>query len=122
MHELSVTENLLNITLRHAQQAQARRVSDLYIVVGQLASIVDDSVQFYWDIVSKDTLAEGAKLHFNRIQSEFQCMDCSQIYSPPSGELLCPACSSAHLKVLHGEEFYLDAISIENNDASGEPS
>ena len=64
MHELSITESILDITLRHARQAGAGRVTNLYLVIGQLASIVDDSVQFYWDIVAKGTLAEGAHLHF----------------------------------------------------------
>jgi hydrogenase nickel incorporation protein HypA/HybF len=63
MHELPVAENVLEITLRHARQANATRVTDLYLVVGQLSSIIDDSLQFYWDIISKDTIAEGAVLH-----------------------------------------------------------
>jgi hydrogenase nickel incorporation protein HypA/HybF len=64
MHELSVTESILEIALRHASNANAKRITNLYMVKGQLASIVDDSVQFYWDIISKDSIAEGAVLHF----------------------------------------------------------
>jgi Zn finger protein HypA/HybF involved in hydrogenase expression len=30
MHELSVTESVLEIASRHAQQAQAARVTDIY--------------------------------------------------------------------------------------------
>ena len=53
MHELSVTESILEITVRHAQDAGAIKVNDLYLVIGDLASIVDDSVQFYWEIISQ---------------------------------------------------------------------
>jgi hydrogenase nickel incorporation protein HypA/HybF len=60
MHELMVTESILEIALRHAGQAGAVRVTDLFLVVGDLSSIVDDSVQFYWDFVSEGTAAEGA--------------------------------------------------------------
>ncbi|MCJ7724498.1 MAG: hydrogenase maturation nickel metallochaperone HypA, partial [Anaerolineales bacterium] len=67
MHELSVTQSVLEIALRHARQNNARRITDLYLVIGELASIVDDSVQFYWDMISKDTIAEGARLHFKRL-------------------------------------------------------
>ena len=55
MHELPVTESVLEIALRHAKGAGAERITNIYLVIGQLSSIVDDSIQFYWDIVSKDS-------------------------------------------------------------------
>ena len=113
MHELSITESILDITLRHARQAGAGRVTNLYLVIGQLASIVDDSVQFYWDIVAKGTLAEGARLHFKRIPVELQCLECNQPFKPQGGEFACPHCNSAKIKILSGEEFYLEAIDID---------
>ena len=58
MHELTVTESLLELALRHAKTNDTKRINDLYLVIGQLSSIVDDSVQFYWDIIAKNTLAE----------------------------------------------------------------
>jgi hydrogenase nickel incorporation protein HypA/HybF len=73
MHELSVTENILEIALRHAAEAQANRITNLYLVIGQLSSIVDDSIQFYWDIITRGTPAEGAQLHFERIQTRLSC-------------------------------------------------
>ena len=82
MHELSITESILEIALRHARQTQALRVTGLHLVIGQLSSVVDDSVQFYWDIVSKDTIAEGARLHFRRIPSEMACLECGTRYAP----------------------------------------
>ena len=112
MHELSVTESILEIALRHAQRANAKRVTDLHLVIGQLSSIIDDSVQFYWDLVSKDTLAEGARLHFERIPARLTCQDCGQEYTP-QGDLTCPACGSAHVRVTAGDEFRLDSIDVE---------
>jgi len=113
MHELSVTESILEITLRHAEQAGARRVTDVNIVIGQLASIVDDSVQFYWDTVSQNTPAENAKLHFRRIPAELLCLDCSSRFAPGGDEFACPECASVNVKVAGGEEFYLDSIEVE---------
>ena len=42
MHELSVTENILIIASSHAQKAGALKVTDIYIVIGRLSSIVDE--------------------------------------------------------------------------------
>lgn len=113
MHELAVTESLLEITLRHAKEANATRVDNLYLVIGQLSSIIDDSVQFYWDIVAKDTLAEGAKLNFRRIPTRMECQDCRQTYAPDDGRYDCPACGSIHTKVIAGDEFFLEAIDVQ---------
>jgi hydrogenase nickel incorporation protein HypA/HybF len=113
MHELAVTESLLEITLRHAEQADAKRVTDLYLVIGQLSSIVDDSVQFYWDIISKDTPAEGATLHFHRVPVELICQNCGERYAPEGEDFACPKCHSEQIKLAAGEEFYLDSIQVE---------
>ena len=112
MHELSVTESILEIAIRHAQQSKAARVINLYLVIGQLSSILDDSVQFYWDMISKDTIAEGAKLHFQRIPARLVCQDCQTEYTP-AGDLTCPNCHGSHVRVTAGNEFRLDSIDVE---------
>jgi hydrogenase nickel incorporation protein HypA/HybF len=114
MHELSITESILDIALRHAIEAKASKITDIYLVIGQLSSIVDNSVQFYWDIISNDTLAEGSKLHFKRIPTEMQCQDCQNQYKPPENEFACPTCRSINIKIVSGNEFYLESISVEN--------
>ncbi len=114
MHELAVTQSILEIAVRHAEGQKATRITDLFIVMGDWSSSVDDSVQFYWDMISENTIAQGAKLHFKRIPVEITCRDCSHTYAPSSRELLCPKCQSTRIKVKTGEEFFLEAIEIEN--------
>lgn len=114
MHELSVTENILEIALRHARDANAKQISQIYLVIGQLASIVDDSVQFYWEIISKETIAEQSRLHFRRIPAEFECQSCSQRFNLDGDDLTCPHCGSIEIKITAGDEFYIDAIDIES--------
>jgi hydrogenase nickel incorporation protein HypA/HybF len=113
MHELSVTESILEISLRHAKKANAIRVTNLYLVIGQLASIVDDSVQFYWDIISKGTLADGAVLHFRRLPTTLVCLECNHQYTPGKDGFSCPNCKSDRIKVISGEEFFMEAIDVE---------
>jgi hydrogenase nickel incorporation protein HypA/HybF len=119
MHELSVTQSLLEIALRHAREAGARRVTDLYLVIGEWSSIVDDSVEFYWDMIAQGTLAEGARLHFERIPAQAACTDCGREYAPTGESLLCPACGGSRIRLLAGDQFQLDSIAIEPVDAAG---
>lgn len=113
MHELSVTESLLKIALEHAERANAQRVTDLNIVMGELASMVDDSIQFYWEIIAKGTIAEQATLHFLRIPAELQCQTCFEKYHPTDRELACPKCNGVNTKIIAGEEFALESIDVE---------
>ena len=113
MHELSVTESILEIAIRHAQAQKAKQITGLYLVIGQWSSVVDDSVQFYWDIISEGTIAKGAKLHFRRVMTELICQDCGQNYQPNSENMACPKCASTNVKVKTGEEFFLEAIDVE---------
>ena len=113
MHELPITENILDIALRHAEKAGAVKILSLNITIGQLSSIVDDSIQFYWDIIANDTIAEGAKLNFKRIPAEMLCLNCDHRYHPAQGELTCPICDSAQVKIISGQEFLLESIDVE---------
>ncbi|MBP9502884.1 MAG: hydrogenase maturation nickel metallochaperone HypA [Candidatus Promineofilum sp.] len=111
MHELSVTESLLEIALRHSRAAGASDVTDLYLVIGDLSTIVDESVQFYWDIITDGTPAAGSRLHFRRIPGRLGCRICGHTYSPRE-DLPCPACGGIEIDILAGDEFYLESIEV----------
>ena len=114
MHELAVTQNILNITLRHSESANATRITHIFLVIGQLSSFIDDSIQFYWDMISQDTIAVGATLHFKRIPAELRCRKCEQSYFPDGKDLVCPTCGGLDVQVIAGDEFFVEAIDIES--------
>jgi hydrogenase nickel incorporation protein HypA/HybF len=70
-------------------------------------------------MIAKDTIAEGARLHFQRIPAELLCLDCGNRYTPGDEILACPKCQSVRVKVTAGEEFRLDSIDVENADSPG---
>ena len=113
MHELSVTEALLALAVQHAQSVQAERITGVYVVIGQLSSVIDESVQFYWDLISAGTLAAGAQLHFRRVPAAFRCADCRHEYALTAEALACPACGSVRVSLIAGEALYLEALDIE---------
>jgi len=119
MHELAVTESLLEIALRHAD---GRRVTDLYVVIGQLSSFVDDSVQFYWDIIAEGTNAQGATLHFQRVSAEMECLDCGQRYHLSAEHMACPLCDSTQVRLVCGDQFYLEAIDVDSERVEERPT
>lgn len=114
MHELSVTQSVLDIVLRHAMQSHARRVLGINLVIGELTGFVDDSIQFYFDFMSKDTAAQGAKLNFERIPVQVRCNTCGHKYIPPDSRLwACPECEALGGEIISGREFSVASIEIE---------
>ncbi len=113
MHEMSVTQSLLEIALRHAEQAGAQRITRLNLLIGELASIVDNSVQFYWDIVSKETIAAGAELHFERVPGTLRCLSCEHTFPLDGQNYACPACGEVRVTAAGGDEFRLESIEVE---------
>jgi hydrogenase nickel incorporation protein HypA/HybF len=75
-------------------------------------SIVDDSVQFYWDIISEGTIAQGATLHFDRRPAMLRCQGCCCEF-PMNEGFVCPQCHSQQVSLISGDEFYLDTINVE---------
>ena len=115
MHELAVTESILRIAEKHAIQAEAKKVTDILLVIGNLSSIVDESVMFYWEFISKDTICEGSVIHFKRLPAKMLCLACNHMFEL-SGELIpCPNCNSFQIKIESGEEFFLESIEIERD-------
>lgn len=119
MHELSITESILELVLASAKENQATTVTDVTLSIGALSSVIDDSVQFYWNHISKGTIAEEAKLHFNRIPGTLLCLDCNTEFILEDELVPCPNCGSINLNIIAGEEFQVDFIEIqqkENNE------
>ena len=113
MHELAITQNVLEIVLREAEKAHAEQVKSIQLVIGDLAGIVDDSVQFYFDFISQDTPARGATLSFRRITTRFRCRACGTEFTPEGQDWCCPSCSSPGGEVVAGREFYIESIEVE---------
>ena len=114
MHELAVTQSILDIAQRHAAQAGAQRIVAINLTLGELTGFVDDSIQFYFDFLSKDTTAAGAKLNFERIASRIRCFECGTEYTAPDSRLwACPGCDALGGEVIAGREFSVSSIEVE---------
>ncbi len=113
MHELSITQSILEIVNRYAADAGASRVTQIRLVVGGFTGFVPDSVQFYFDLLSRGTLAEGAELVIERRPGQIRCAACGLVYEPLDGQIwVCPACHALGGEVVTGKELYVDRIEV----------
>ncbi|HEY63248.1 MAG TPA: hydrogenase maturation nickel metallochaperone HypA [Caldilineae bacterium] len=117
MHELPVTESILEIVQRHAAAAGVTRVVRIRLVVGELTGFVPDSIQFYFDALSEGTIAEGALLEIERQPGRIRCRACGRIYEPLDGQIwICPDCGGLGGEIVAGKEMYIESIEITEGD------
>ena len=113
MHELSVTEQLLEIVLEHARKAKAERVVKVNLVIGELTGFAGESIQFYFETLSKETEAEKASLTIARIPTRAKCQHCGTEFDPGGTDWVCPVCGGPVEEVMAGREFYVESIEVE---------
>jgi len=113
MHELGITENIVNITLAKADEAQAAKVLKINLVIGELSGFVADCIQFYFDTLSKDTITQGAALHFETVSPELRCRNCSAVFAPQDTVWSCPRCGSQSVEISKGRELYIESVEVE---------
>jgi hydrogenase nickel incorporation protein HypA/HybF len=122
VHELSITQGILDLVLDHAARAGAARVSAIHLVIGGLSGVVDDSVRFCWDLISEGTPAQGAVLDFRRVPLRLACRECPTLFAPDGVSFDCPACGARATRVVEGREFRVESIDIEDPVAGEESS
>lgn len=113
MHEYAVTKNIVDIAVSEAERANASRITGITLVIGDLSSIIDESVQLYFDIISKGTIAEGAELVFKRIPAVFRCTTCGIEFNKPYRGFECPECGRPGMLVGAAKEFYIESMEVE---------
>jgi hydrogenase nickel incorporation protein HypA/HybF len=122
MHEHGVAERILEVAVKHANaSADGRPITDVYLAVGTLSEVSDESLGFYWEQVSRGTIAEGAKLHIERGPSELTCWGCGIKYTVNPETWMCPDCGFATDRnaVLH--DVRLTAIDVATEPAPTQP-
>jgi hydrogenase nickel incorporation protein HypA/HybF len=113
MHELSIVESLLTVALENGEKAQATKILKIYVVVGDLSGVVDDSVNFYFGFLSEKTIAAGARIIFMHTPARLRCRTCNTIFSPEKLDFHCPNCEEQQVDIIGGRELYIDRLEVE---------
>ncbi len=113
MHELSITQSILSIALEQAEAVQAKKLTKINLTIGELSGIVDECVEFYFELLSKDTIAAEASLCFDRPPARLRCRNCDTIFSPENLNWTCPNCQEQKIEIVSGRECYVSSMEID---------
>jgi len=112
MHELPVTISILSIVLEHAKTAQASKVNQVNLTIGELSGIVPEYIQQQFEFLSKDTIAAGANLSIHQPPIGLRCRNCDKVFSPDSKNWTCPNCSEENIEIVSGRECFVESIEV----------
>jgi hydrogenase nickel incorporation protein HypA/HybF len=114
MHELAITQSIVAIAV---DASLNRTIALITLKIGELSGVEQEAVRFCFEIVSKGTPAEGARLDIVPVPAVLRCRTCSLDFRL-NARWSCPACGSFGGDVLSGREFFVESIEVEEEEGS----
>ena len=113
MHEMSLAESIIQLIEEAAVKEKFSRVKTVYLEIGKLSHVEAEAMQFCFDSVSEQTLAEGAILKIISVAGRGHCKKCekdveiNQLYDP------CPLCDNFGVTPIAGTEMRVKELEVE---------
>jgi hydrogenase nickel incorporation protein HypA/HybF len=108
MHELSLTESLIDAVL---DRTGDRQVTLVNLRIGTLSGVLPDAMRFCFEVASAGTTLAGAQLIIDEPRGRARCRDCQRDFPLDDLILLCP-CGSADVEVLGGRELTVTSVEV----------
>ncbi len=120
MHEYTLTSNIIEEIIRALQAEDNCKVINVTLGFGPFTHGSFESIQFWWEVLSKDTIAEGSKLVYKPLDGELYCPSCDEVirasHEHSIDEYLqifaCPKCHSLQTEIKSGEEIIIIDVEI----------
>ncbi len=123
MHELSMADAILKTAVDVAEKNDAQEITEVTIEIGKLTLLNPEQLKFMIEVLSENTLLEGAQIIIEEIPIEIKCRSCEFLGPAPSDDLdyfvpivNCPQCEGQDLEITKGRECNVKTIKIEKEE------
>ena len=113
MHELALTEGILNIVADEQKKNAFSRVREIRLRIGEYSGVIPSCIEEFFPLVARGTAAEGARLVTEMVPARICCSDCAYEGPPEKHSACCPNCGSTAIRMTAGREFYVDNLVVE---------
>ena len=112
MHEMSLAEGVLQLIEDAAHQQEFARVTAVWLEIGQLSGVEVEAMEFCFEAVMRDSIADGARLEIIALPGSGWCMQCAM--TVPMTEVFgeCPQCGSHQMQVTGGTEMRVKELEV----------
>jgi len=117
MHELSIAASIVDSVSETVAAYPGATVKQVRLRIGALASVIEDSLKFCWEITVEGTPLQGAELVVHIVPVLAYCSACGK-----GGELAslqsfrCPHCGEPVTDLRQGRELEIESIEIDEAD------
>lgn len=113
MHEIGIMESAMDAVLLQVREHGGQSVHRIVLRVGALSGVDPEALQFAFDVVKRDTVAEAAVLEIDSVPARARCAACKEEFSVDSGFIYeCPHCGQLSGDVCGGRELELTRIEL----------
>ena len=122
MHEFSFAFNIFKVAEATAIKYNAKKITEVLLEIGELTLIVPELLKRSFDMATRGSIAEGAKLTITITPGKIQCRDCSKISNVTltrdaqlTGLQLfqCSHCESNNTEIIEGKKANVKNIKIQ---------
>lgn len=113
MHEMSLAEGIVQLVEDTVRADGCSRVKTVWLEIGQLAAVEKEALRFCFDAVTRDTVAEGARLEIIETPGQGWCMKCEGNVAVTALYDACPVCGSYQIQVTGGSEMRVKELEVE---------
>jgi hydrogenase nickel incorporation protein HypA/HybF len=108
MHELGITQSIIDACSAEAQGTTVARVT---VEIGCLCGVQSDAMRFCYDVCAQGTSLEGSVLDIEAVPGRGKCRDCGQEMPVQNYFWLC-ACGSADIEISGGDQLRIKEMEI----------
>jgi len=114
-----MTTQIVDSVLEEAEKQDAKKVTEVHLVIGKLTFLGIEQVRFSYNILVEGTIMKGSKLIIEEQDGTIECPSCGYkgaiqfeddpAYHVPIPTLRCPKCGKA-AKIVEGNECTIRSI------------
>jgi hydrogenase nickel incorporation protein HypA/HybF len=112
MHELSISQNIIEIIKENVTENELSKVNKVIIEIGEVSGILPDSLIFCFDIMKLDTPFSSAKMEIKNIPFVVLCNKCKTETKNTTGIRICEKCGNTDTEIISGTEMKITEIEL----------
>jgi len=121
MHEYSLMKNIVDTVIEEANRRKAKSVSEVHIVIGELAFVGEEQARMWFDLLKEKTILKRARLFMEEEKGKVKCPNCSYEGSIENLDVAdhhaafpaigCPKCGSP-VEIISGKDCIVKTVKL----------